>query len=178
MKRFAWIILGAGLGAFGAFFLPGMLGQTTGKAEADEDQAAVSETKELAAPNPYSFHQKKFVHPLVVGVMVGDNPKTETVCSLNLSSSYMFDLFDNLYRLGGPLDTPKELLGFDVKKRDGRTWVEWEGKHGAFLMYAHIGTSPSGVEIVEIHESGGGTGVIVTVAFFQDGDGQNVSRRQ
>ena len=168
MKRFAWVILGTGLAALGAVFALGLLDHTTfGQAEAGADQAKVSETKELTASNPYSFHQKKFIHPLVVGAMIGSDPKTETVCSLNLSSPYMFDLFDNLYRLGGPLDMSKELLGFELKEWNGQTWVEWEGEHGAYLMYSHIGTSPSGVEIVESRESGGGSGVFATVAFFK-----------
>lgn len=158
MRTVGLLLAGAAVGALACLAAPLLLNNSTETAP---------ETPKTDAASRYAFHQEKYIHPLVVGAMVGSDPETETVCSLNLSSPYLFDLFDNLYRLGGPLDTPKELLEFDVKKRDGRTWVEWEGLHGAFLMYAHVGTSPSGAQIVEFYESGGGTGVFGTVAFFK-----------
>lgn len=162
MRTLGLFLAGAAVGALACLAAP-LLGDST--KEAPKTPKTDAAPKEAASR--YAFHQEKYIHPLVVGAMVGSSPETETVCSLNLSSPYMFDLFDNLYRLGGPLDTAKELLEFDVKERGGRTWVEWEGEHGAFLMYSHIGTSPSGVEIIEFRESGGGSGVFVSAAFFK-----------
>lgn len=173
-KKYARRILASALVA-GAF-VAGWHLKVQGKDAPQETSSKGATPKETASR--LSFHQQEFIHPLVVDVMVGGgvdwqnlgNGTETTVCSLNLSSPYMFDLFENLYRLGRPLlslEANKNLLSFNVVNRDGRVWVEWEGEHGAFVNYSRIGRSPSGVEIVEVHESGGGSGVNMDVAFFR-----------
>ena len=129
--------------------------------------AAQETSKTDAAPKHPSFRQEEYIHPLGLGVMVNGG-----VSSLNLSVGYVGILFGKYWlQLGGDDDygfkEMDKLLGFGFKERDGRSWVRWEGEHGAYIEYIHIGTSPSGVEIVEYRESGGGTGVFCDVALFK-----------
>lgn len=172
-KRAQWVLVSV---LVAGAFVAGWHLKARGGDAAQETSSTGAAAKEKASW--LSFHQEEFIHPLVVDVMVGSGidvnnlgaSEETTVCSLNLSSPYMFDLFDNLYRLSRPLldwEEREKLLSFNVVNQDGRVWVKWQGEHGAFVHYSHIGTSSSGVEIVQVRGSGGGTGVFCQVAFFK-----------
>ena len=92
--------------------------------------------------------------------------------------------------LGGLSDTRATIVGVDLEAAnrsnrffgdfavaDGaeRMVVRWEGDHEA-LGYRHVATTPSGVEIVECHDRGGGSGVFGTVAWFSLEQGDRKGR--
>jgi len=100
----------------------------------------------------YSFVRKEFVHPLIVRELLGwISDSTETVTSVNIASSNESNRFYG---------------EFKINPRDGRSWVKWTSSEGEFFVYAHIATSPSGVEMVECYDCGGGSGVFGSVGLF------------
>ena len=100
----------------------------------------------------YSFARKEFVHPLIVRELLGWlSDATETVISVDIASSNRSNRFYG---------------EFTVNDRDGRSWVKWASSEREFFAYAHIATSPSGVEMVECYDCGGGSGVFGSVGLF------------
>lgn len=100
----------------------------------------------------YSFGREEFIHPLVVQELLGClSDPSETVLAVDLLAANDSNRFYGEY---------------SVRAVDGRTWVESKGPANAWFMYSHIGRSPSGIEIVECCDCGGGTGVFVNVGFF------------
>ena len=112
--------------------------------------AGVSETSKNQSV--YSFEREEFVHPLIVRELLGWlSDRTSTVVAVDLTSS------NRSNRYFGE---------FSRSVRDGRTWVEWVGDGGESFAYAHIATSPSGIQMVECYDRGGGTGVFGSVGLF------------
>ena len=100
----------------------------------------------------YSFAREEFIHPLIVSELLGwISDSTETVISVDIASSNKSNRFYG---------------EFNVNARDGRSWVKWASPEGEFFVYAHIATSPSGVEMVECYDCGGGSGVFGSVGLF------------
>ena len=100
----------------------------------------------------YSFAREEFVHPLMVCELLGClSDTTETVIGVDLPSSSKRDRFYG---------------EFKVNDRKGRSWAKWASSEREFFSYAHIGTSPSGVEMVECFDCGGGSGVFGSVGLF------------
>ena len=100
----------------------------------------------------YSFTREEFVHPLIVRELLGWlSDSTETVISVDIASSNRSNRFYG---------------EFNVSDRDGRSWVRWASSEREFFRYAHIATSPSGVEMVECYDCGGGSGVFGSVGLF------------
>jgi len=100
----------------------------------------------------YSFTRDEFVHPLVVRELLGwlSDPAA-TIVAIDLT------LANRSNRFFGE---------FSVNAREGRAWVKWVGTHAESFTYAHIATSPSGVQIVECYDCGGGSGVFGSVGLF------------
>ena len=121
----------------------------------------------------YSFAREEFVHPLIVRELLGWlSDSTETVTSVDIASSNKSNRFYG---------------EFEVNNRNGRSWVKWVSSKGEFFMYAHIATSPSGVEMVECYDCGGGSGVFGSVGLFclesdralgEDQDGKMFTRER
>ena len=100
----------------------------------------------------FSFSHKEFVHPLIIRELHGwISDATETITSVDLASANRSNRFFG---------------EFDTRELDRKLLVEWKGDQGEFFIYSHIGTSPSGVEIVECFECGGGSGVFGSVGVF------------
>ena len=100
----------------------------------------------------YSFAREEFIHPLIVRELLGwISDSTETVISADIASSNKSNRFYG---------------EFTINDRDGRSWVKWAGSEGEFFVYAHIATSPSGVETVECYDCGGGSGIFGSVGLF------------
>ncbi len=100
----------------------------------------------------YSFVREEFVHPLIVRELLGWlSDGTETVISVDIASSNRSNRFYG---------------DFGVSDHDGRSWVKWASSGREFFLYAHIATAPSGVEIVECYDCGGGSGVFGSVGLF------------
>ena len=55
---------------------------------------------------------------------------------------------------------------FSVHRRNDKLWVKWEDGDREFFEYSHIATSPTGVEIVECYDCGGGSGVFGSIGLF------------
>ena len=105
--------------------------------------------------NRYSFACDEFVHPLIVRELLGwISDTSETIVGVDLESS------NNSNRFHGD---------FEINDRDGRKWVTWTGSESfgrEFFTYAHIATSPTGVEMVKCYDCGGGSGVFGSVGLF------------
>lgn len=100
----------------------------------------------------YSFAREEFVHPLIVRELLGWlSDVTETVISVDIASSNRSNRFHG---------------EFKVSERYGRSWVKWTSSEREYFEYAHIATSPSGVEMVECYDCGGGSGVFGSVGLF------------
>lgn len=99
----------------------------------------------------YSFVRDEFVHPVIVRELLGwlSDP-APTVVAVDLSAANRSNRFFGDFRVSG----------------NARKWVEWTGSNGESFRYAHIGTSPSGVQMLECYDSGGGTGVFGSVGLF------------
>ena len=105
--------------------------------------------------NRYSFACEEFIHPLIIRELLGwisDSP--ETIVGVDLESSNKSNRFHG---------------DFEINNRAGRKWVKWTGSESfgrEFFTYAHIATSPTGVEMVECYNCGGGSGIFGYVALF------------
>ena len=100
----------------------------------------------------YSFVRQEFIHPLIIRELLGwISDRRETIVSIDISSANQSNRFHG---------------EFNVNDRNGRSWVEWVGSERQFFMYSHVATSPSGVEMVECYDCGGGSGVFGSVGLF------------
>ena len=103
----------------------------------------------------FSFIRKEFVHPLIIRELRGwISDATETITSVDLASANRSNRFFGFFG------------EFDTRELDRKLLVEWKGDQGESFIYSHIGTSPSGVEIVECFECGGGSGVFGSIGVF------------
>lgn len=100
----------------------------------------------------YSFAHEEYIHPLVVRELLGwlSDP-SETILAVDLLVA------NDSNRLYGD---------YSPRMVEGRTWVETKVPGNEWFRYAHIARSPSGVEMVECYDYGGGSGVFGSVAFF------------
>lgn len=98
----------------------------------------------------YSFIREEFVHPLILRELLGllSDPTT-TIVSIDLGSANRSNRFFG---------------DFSIRKENGCTWIEWRGGQRESFAYSHIATSPSGVQMLECHDWGGGSGVFGSVA--------------
>lgn len=106
-------------------------------------------------PDRYSFACDEFVHPLIVRELLGWLSDTsETVVGVDLESANRSNRFHG---------------DFEIIDRNGRKWVRWNEPESApreFFEYAHIAASPTGIEMVECYDCGGGGGVFGRVGLF------------
>ncbi|MCY3819252.1 MAG: HNH endonuclease signature motif containing protein [Gammaproteobacteria bacterium] len=99
----------------------------------------------------FSFDEKEYVHPLVVKELLGWlSDSRATIVGVDLEAA------NRSNRFYGDFAVADGAEGVNVK---------WEGDNESF-GYRHVATTPSGVEIVECHDWGGGSGVFGTVALF------------
>jgi hypothetical protein len=100
----------------------------------------------------YSFEREEFVHPLIVQELLGwmsDSGQPITAVDIGLAN--------NSNRFYGE---------FSAEKINGRTLVKYrDSKRGSF-SYSFVGVSPSGIQIVQCHDWGGGSGVFKYICFF------------
>ena len=100
----------------------------------------------------YSFVREEFIHPLIIRELLGwISDRAETISSVNLASANRSNRFYG---------------EFNVKDRGGRLWVKWESSERESFEYSHVITTPSGVEIIECYDWGGGSGVFGSVGLF------------
>lgn len=100
----------------------------------------------------FSFTREEFIHPLIIQELRGwISDTTETITSIDLASANRSNRFFG---------------EFGTREFDGKLLVEWKGDQGEFFIYSHIGTSPSGVEMVKCFDCGGGSGVFGSVGMF------------
>jgi len=102
--------------------------------------------------DPYSFMRPEFIHPLIVRELLGwISDPAATVIAVDLASANRSNRFFGK---------------FSITPRGGRTWVEWAGDKGEYFTYAYVVNSPSGIQMVECHDCGGGSGVFSSVGLF------------
>ena len=100
----------------------------------------------------FSFVREEYVHPLIVSELSGwISDAYETVIAVDLASANHSNRF---------------LGEYSIREYGGRRWVEYRGDHGQSFCYSHIATSPSGVQMVECYDCGGGSGVFGHVLFL------------
>jgi len=101
---------------------------------------------------PYSFERAEFIHPLIVRELLGwISDPAATVIAVDLTAANRSNRFFG---------------EFSITVRDGRSWAGWVGDKGEYFTYAHIATSPSGIQMVECYDCGGGSGVFGSVGLF------------
>jgi hypothetical protein len=100
----------------------------------------------------YSFVREEFVHPLIVRELLGwlSDPAS-TIVSVDLVTANQSNRFWG---------------DFSVHKGDRGVQVEWRNDQREFFGYTHIGTSPSGVHMIECHDRTGGSGVFGSVCLL------------
>lgn len=99
----------------------------------------------------FSFASHEHVHPLVVKELLGwISDRRATIVGVDLEAANRSNQFHG---------------DFSVSDRAEGTIVRWAGDRESFT-YRHVATTPSGVEIVECYDWGGGSGVFGTVALF------------
>lgn len=100
----------------------------------------------------FSFVHEEYVHPLIVSELSGwISDAHETIIAIDLTSANHSNRFFGAYT---------------VRDYDGRQWIEYRGEQGESFSYSHIATSPSGVQMVECYDCGGGSGVFGHVLFL------------
>jgi hypothetical protein len=100
----------------------------------------------------FSFTREEYVHPLIVSELSGwISDAHETVIAIDLASANHSNRFFGEYSL---------------REYNGRLWVEHRGSQGESFCYSHIATSPSGVQMVECYDCGGGSGIFGHVLFL------------
>lgn len=101
--------------------------------------------------NPFSFTRHELVHPLIVKELLGwISDSSSTVTSIDVRSANKSNQFHG---------------DVEIKKINGRTWVNWNGERESFL-YSHVSRTPSGLEIVECYSRSGGSGVFGSIGLF------------
>ena len=131
------------------------------------EQFSTEELKRLTIHNPsylsgrdapegladtrFSFYGREYVHPLVVKELLGwlSDPRA-TIVGVDLEAANSSNRFFG---------------DFSVTAGAEGAVVRWKGDCQSF-GYRHVATTPSGVEIVECHDWGGGSSVFGTVALF------------
>lgn len=100
----------------------------------------------------YSFEREDFVHPLIVKELLGwISDVGQPITSVDIG------LANRSNRFHGE---------FSVERADGRDWVKWHGAERESFSYSFVGVSPSGVQIVECYDWGGGSGVFGSICFL------------
>ncbi len=107
----------------------------------------------------WSFIRPEFVHPLIIKELLPWlSDIGEQVVAVNILDSQDSNRFHGKYGV--------------VTRADGSTWVEWSAEDGrSSFAYRYLGTSPSGIHMLQCADWGGGTGVfqdIILVAFETD----------
>ena len=101
----------------------------------------------------YSFVCDELINPSIVQELLGwISDRHETISSINLTTANHSNQFS------GEIKT--EVV-------EDRKWVKSELRDGGYLRYSHVGTAPSGVEIIECYNFGCGSGNWGSVALFQ-----------
>ena len=99
----------------------------------------------------FSFHHEEYVHPLIVKELLGwISDSCSTVVSVDLGAANRSNRF---------------LGDFSVNGDEAKALVECQDAEAIFV-YRHVATTPSGVEVVECYDYGGGSGVFGTIGFF------------
>ena len=117
----------------------------------NESYVPESDARDGLGDTRFSFADREHVHPLVVKELLGWlSDSRATVVGVDLEAANRSNRFYG-----------------DFAVTDGAEGVvvKWQGGDEAF-GYRQVVTTPSGVEIVECHDWGGGSGVFGTVALF------------
>ena len=110
----------------------------------------------------YSFTRPEFVHPLILRELLGHiSDAYETITGVDVLTANQSNRFFGT---------------FNVSTQGSKTCVRWRAweqslqsdsiEHGCSFSYSHIATSESGIELVECHDCGGGSGVFGRVGLF------------
>ena len=99
----------------------------------------------------YSFVREEFIHPLIVKELLGWlSDSHEPIVAVNLTAAN---------------DSNRFFGDFTHYRYNGKLFVKWqEGRQ--FFIYRHIATSPSGIEMVDCTNCGGGSGQFRSVGLF------------
>lgn len=101
--------------------------------------------------NPFSFIRHELVHPLIVKELLGwISDSSSTVTSIDVKSANKSNRFFG---------------DIEIKEIDGRMWVNWTREKRTF-SYSHVSRTPSGIDILECHDRGEGSGVFGSVGLF------------
>lgn len=101
--------------------------------------------------NRFSFQKEEYVHPLIVKELPGwISDRHETIVGIDLESANKSNrFFGNVQH----------------HQHDNRVWVACNGKNESF-SYAFVATTPSGINILECHDSGSGSSVFGSIALL------------
>ena len=107
----------------------------------------------------YSFVRREFIHPLIVQDLLGSNYLSEgpSVVAIDLATANDSD------RYFGEFTADED--------EDGRFAVHWHDEDenprgGESFSYSHIATSPSGIEMVQCWDRGGGSSTFCYIGLF------------
>lgn len=117
----------------------------------------------------FSFRQAEYVHPRIVQELLGwISDRNPPVTAVDLDAGNRSNQFHG---------------DFTVAEDSEGVSVQWEGERSSF-WYRHVGTSRSGVEILECHDWMGGSSILCSIALFSlerdralETDGSGVSAR-
>ncbi len=112
-----------------------------------------SDAADGLARTRFSLGAQEYVHPLIVRELLGWISEGTVIVGIDLEAANSSDRFYG---------------DFYLVDSDAGITVRWNGNDESF-NYRHVATTPSGVEIVECHDWGGGSGVFGTIALFSLG---------
>lgn len=102
-----------------------------------------------AALVPYSFTHEEYVHPRIVGELLGwISDPAAAVASIDLRAG------NDSNRFYGELE---------LRTYDDLTWVEHHYAEGGYIAYREVATTPAGTHILHCAWSGGGTGIFNSI---------------
>ena len=102
-------------------------------------------------PTRFSFCRDEYVHPLIVQELIGwISDSHETIVGVDLEAANRSNRFFG---------------DVQCRHRNGRTWVVHEGAAEEF-SYSFVASTPSGIDILECHDWGGGSGVFGNVVML------------
>lgn len=120
-----------------------------------QETHGVSSMQNFSRDARYSFTCDDFIHPLIVRELLGwVSDRGQTIVSIDISNANLSNQFYG---------------EFTTSDMNTKTQVKWKGEHNEYFVYSHVGTSPSGVEMVECYDCDGGSGVFGNVGLFSLG---------
>ena len=101
----------------------------------------------------HSFRSSELVNPLIVREFIGWlSDSGQEIVAVDIEGANRSNRFSG---------------GFGTSVRNGNQWVEWRNSETReYFGYRYIATSPSGVEMLLCHDSGGGSSIFCSIVLL------------